>query len=117
VPNLGAVAIGALAGLGIGVVGAIPVLAVGADPGSIRGQSILIMLGLVAQFLAGLVAARIAGREPELHGGLGGLASFAIIGVISLTAAEPGVAALAVGGLTALVMGTLGGFLVRARQP
>jgi len=117
VPNLGAVAIGALAGLGLGIIGAIPLLAGGLDAGSVGGQSALILVGLVAQFVAGYLAARVAGRDLEVHGGLGALTLFGITGAVALGAnQDPGAGTLVVGALTALVAGTLGGFLARARD-
>lgn len=116
-PNLGAIAIGATAGLGLGVVAAVPLLAGGLDSGSVGGQSVLILLGIAAQFVAGLLAGKVAGRDEELHGGLGALSLFALVASISLAASEhPGLATLVLAGIVALVIGTLGGLLARAQH-
>jgi hypothetical protein len=115
--NLGAVAIGVIAGLGIGAIGAIPILALGFDLEAAGTQSVLILLGLVGQFVAGYVAARVSVLEPELHGGLAGLGLFALIAAIALaTSEQPSVITLIVGGVTALVLATLGGLLAHSRD-
>ena len=116
-PNLGAVAIGAIAGIGFGIIGALPFLAAGVDTSSPGGQSVLILIGIGAQFLGGFIAARVAARDDETHGGLAGLTLFGVVGIIALAAGEdPGVVTLGVGAVMALVMGSLGGLLSRSRR-
>lgn len=115
-PNPGAIVVGAIFGLGIGVVGAIPFLAVGWDASTLSGQTALILVGLVAQFVAGYAAARIASADHGLHGGLAALTLYAAVAIISLAAAqEPSTATLLAGAVIALTMGTVAGVLARAR--
>jgi hypothetical protein len=112
--NPGAIAVGVLAGLGTGIVGAIPIIAL-AGTASVGAQTVLILLGLAAQFVAGYVAARIARLDMETHGGLAGIGLFFLVGAIALSTSQPpGIPALLVGSVTALLMGTLGGFLARS---
>lgn len=114
-PNPGAIAVGVLAGLGTGIIGAIPIIAV-TGSGSVGAQTVLILLGLAAQFVAGYVAARIARFDMEAHGGLAGIGLFALVAVIALSTSQPpGIPAVLVGAIIALLMGTLGGFLARSR--
>lgn len=114
--NPGALAIGVVTGIGSGFVLALPILAVGWDASSVGGQAVLIIIGLGAQFLAGYVAARLVGRDHELHGGIAALALFGVVAAVALAAArEPSIATLAVGAVTALVMGTIGGVLAHSR--
>ena len=115
-PNPGAIVVGAIFGLGIGIIAAIPFLAVGWDTRSLRGQTVLILVGLAAQFVAGYAAARIAATDHALHGGLAALVLYTAVAFISLAAAQdPAIATLASGAAIALVMGTAAGVLARAR--
>ena len=109
--NPGAVALGALLGLGVGIIGAIPLLALGvADTATAGGQMVLIAVGLGAQFLAGWGAAHIAGFGHGLHGGLAALAMHAVVSFIAL-ASTPDLSLLAVGSgsVIALAIGTAAG--------
>jgi hypothetical protein len=116
--NWGAVALGAVAGLGSAMVAGLPLLLTGlADTETFGGQAVLILLGFVAQFLAGWVAATFAGRVHPLHGALAALAAFAAVSALSLAAgADPGVASLGFGAAVAAVLGSAGGVLVQARD-
>lgn len=115
-PNPGAIAVGAIFGLGIGVVAAIPFLAVGWNTTTLHGQTVLILVGLAAQFVAGYVSARVASADHGLHGGLAALTLYAAVAVISLAAAQdPPLPTLVAGAVIALTMGTAAGVLARAR--
>ena len=116
--NWGAVALGAIAGLGVAMAAGLPLLAAGvADTETFAGQAVLILLGFGAQFLAGWVSARFAGRVHPLHGALAALAAFTVVSALSLaTGADPGVGSLAFGAAVALVLGSAGGVLVQARE-
>ena len=114
--NWGGIVVGTITGLGAGVLLAIPLLAIGVgDTSTFGGQAVLIFVGLIAQFLAGYVAGRFAGRDQAVHGGFAALLLFLSISIISIAAgSEPAVATLAIGGITALVMGSAGGVLASA---
>jgi hypothetical protein len=96
----------------------LPLLLTGlANTETFGGQAVLILLGFGAQFLAGWVAARFAGRIHPLHGALAALGAFTAVSAISLAAgADPGVASLGFGAVVAAVLGTAGGVLVQARE-
>lgn len=84
-----------------------------ADTDTIGGQTVLILLGFGAQFLAGYVAARIAAMARPLNGALAAVALYLVMGFTSIAAGEdPGVIALAFGAMVALVLGTAAGVLV-----
>jgi hypothetical protein len=114
--NVGAIALGGVAGLSAGLVVAVPLLITGvADTGTFAGQAVLILLGFGAQLLAGFVAAAIAGRNHPVNGGLAALALFAVVSAISIaTGSDPGGGTLAFSGVVALVLGTAGGVLAHA---
>lgn len=116
--NPGAIATGALTGLGAGVIGAIPLISFGwADTSTIGGQMLLICVGFAAQFGAGWVGARIAGRSEGLHGGLTALALHTIISFIALASRQdPSLFTVASGAVIALTLGTAAGVLVQARH-
>lgn len=113
----GAIALGALLGLGGGVVGALPLLAVGvADTTSVGGQMVLISVGFAAQFLAGWVAAQIATSSGGINGGLAALLAYAIVAIIALASPDqPRLFTLGSGAIIALVLGTAAGVLAEAR--
>lgn len=109
--------IGALAGLAAGVIGAVPLLAFGlADTDEFGGQAVLILVGFVAQFMAGYTAARVAGYQEALHGSLGALGLFAVVAGFSIvTGNEPGVGTLLFSAIVASVLGTAAGVLATMR--
>lgn len=106
--------VGTVAGIGSTAVPAGVLLLVGiADTSTFWGQSSLILLGFVAQFLAGHVAARVAGRSRPLNGGLAALVLYFVIATASIAAGEdPAIATLVFGAVIALTMGTAAGVLV-----
>jgi hypothetical protein len=116
--NWGAAALGAIAGLGVAMAAGIPLLAAGvADTETFTGQAVLILLGFGAQFLAGWVSARFAGRGYPLHGAMAALGAFAVVSTVSLTTgAGLGIGSLAFGAVVAVVLGSAGGVLVQARE-
>ena len=111
--NWGGIVVGTMSGLGAGGLLAIPLLAIGVgDTSTFSGQAVLIFVGLIAQFLAGYVAGRFSGRDQAIHGGFAALLLFLSISIIAIAAgSEPAVATLAVGGITALAIGSAGGVL------
>ena len=115
-PNWGAVLIGILAGLGGAVIAAAPLLLTGiADTRTFSGQAVLVLIGFASQVAAGAMAGRIAGGNGALHGGLAGLALFAVISIVSIaTGGDPSISTLAFGAAVAAILGTAGGVLVEA---
>lgn len=116
-PSPGPIVLGALIGVGAGAIASLPLLALGvADTTTIGGQTVLITLGFAAQFVAGLVAAHLAGSARALTGGLAGLVAHLIVAIVALASpAPPSLVALASGAVVALVLGTSAGVLVEAR--
>lgn len=69
-------------------------------------------MGFVAQLLAGLVAGRFAGYAESSHGGLAGLALYAVVAGLSIAAGQdPAIGTLIFSAVVALVLGTAGGVL------
>jgi hypothetical protein len=116
--NWGAIALGSVSGLGAAMIVGVPLLAAGiADTESFSGEAVLILLGFAAQFVAGWVAARFAGRIHPVHGALAALGAFAAVSAASLAAgADPGPGSLVFGVSVAALLGTAGGVLVEARE-
>lgn len=114
----GSITLGALFGLGGGVFAALPLLALGvADTTTLGGQTVLIVVGFGAQFLAGWVAAHLAGVAHGTNGGLGALLSYTIVAVIALASPEePSLFTLGSGAVIALVIGTAAGVLTALRS-
>lgn len=114
----GAILVGVVAGIGFLAVPAGLLLALGvADTGTLLGQTVLVAIGFVAQFLAGYVAARVASAGRPLTGGLTAVALYAAVGVISISAGDqPGALTLAVGAAVALLLGTSAGVLAESRE-
>ena len=117
-PNWGAVVLGGVAGLATGAILAIPLLAVGiAGTGTFGGQAALLLIGFIAQVVAGFVAGRFAGFDhgPGTHGGVAAIALYAVIASISIAGGgDPGVGTLTFGAVVALILGTAGGVLAAA---
>jgi hypothetical protein len=113
--------VGAIAGLGSVAAAVGPFLLLGiVDTESFGGQALLILSVFAAQVVAGVLAARVAGRRRALNGGLAGLAVFAVVSGISIGAGgDPGVGALAFGTVVAGILGIAGGVLAEAapRRP
>lgn len=88
-----------------------------ADTRTAGGQVVLVALGFAAQFLAGHLAARLAGTGRLLNGGLSAITLYAVAGAMSIAAGEvPGPATLAFGAAVALLLGTAAGVLVEGRN-
>lgn len=111
--NWGAVAVGALSGMGAGAIGAVPLVALGlAETGTSSGQAVLILVGFAAQFVAGYVAGRLSGRAAPANGGVAALGQYLVMAIVAITAgADPSVATLAFSAVVALVLGSAGAVL------
>lgn len=115
-PNLrsiswGAVAIGAMAGLVVALLAFI-LLGISGIVAPGRGEILL----LFVQFLALVVAGYVAGRlsvTPEVHGGLAGLLSALVSGLISITSTQVPLAGIITLTVVAAVLGSAGGVLAR----
>ena len=113
----GAILLGAIAGIGGTAIPVGVLLALGvADTETPAGQIVLVALGFAGQFLAGYVAARVAGAGRLLSGGLSALVLYAVVGTISIADGDdPGPATLAFGAAVALLLGTAAGVLAQNR--
>jgi putative membrane protein (TIGR04086 family) len=113
----GAVALGAMTGLGLALalfllLGATGVLT--EDNAAVP----LVFLQFLAQSGAGYLAGRFAGRDGVLHGSLAAIALYLVGSTLTLAAApdEIGVATLILFAVVAAVVGSAGGLLADARR-
>ena len=114
--NWGAISVGALAGLATAMLAflVLGIIGVVESPADLVPLLFLQFLGLV---VAGYIAGRLAGRDRVRHGGYAGLALFAVSSALAL-ATDPGsgnVFVIAFTGVLAVVLGSAGGALARAR--
>jgi hypothetical protein len=110
-PAWGAVAVGAMAGLGMAAVLVI-VLTIAGSRGSPTGDAVLVFVQFLALVAAGYVAGRLAPDVPVYHGGLAGIVVFTVSTTISLAGgADIGVVPLLVLAFTGVVLGSAGGVL------
>lgn len=113
----GAVGLGAMTGLGLALalfllLGATGVLT--EDNAAIP----LVFLQFLAQFGAGYLAGRFAGRDGIAHGSLAAIAIYLVGSTLTLAAApdEVGIPTLILFAIVALVVGSAGGLLADARR-
>lgn len=109
--NWGAVTIGAMAGLTLALIAFI-ILGVSGVVAPNRGEILLLFLEFLALVVAGYVAGRLS-DTPSLHGGLAGLLTALITGIVSLTSNRNPLAGVITLTLVAVVLGTAGGILAR----
>ncbi len=110
-PAWGAVALGAMAGIGIALAIFVAVGVSGmATP---TGLAVASLFGqFLALFVAGYVTGRLTGPHAVFNGGLSGLLVFAIVVAVSVSGGpSPGVGALLLLGVVAAVAGSAGGVL------
>ena len=107
----GAVAVGAMAGLVTALLSFI-FLGVTGLVAPDRGQIFLLFLEFLALVLAGYVAGRLS-DAPELHGGLAGLVTALVTGLISLTSTQVAFLAILTLTIIAAILGSAGGVLAR----
>ena len=110
----GAVAIGAMAGL---VVALLAFIFLGISglvaPG--RGEILLLFIQFLSLVVAGYVAGRLSDAA-EVHGGLAGLLSAFVSGIISVTSSSVPLAGIITLTVVAAVLGSAGGVLARRQR-
>ena len=107
----GAVAIGAMAGLVVALLAFILLGISGAvAPG--RGEILLLFVQFLSLVVAGYVAGRLSDAT-EIHGGLAGLLSAFVSGLISVTSSSVSFTGLLTLTIIAVVLGSAGGVLAR----
>ena len=107
----GAVAIGAMAGLVFALLSFI-FLGITGLVAPDRGEIFLLFLQFLALVVAGYVGGRLS-DSPEVHGGLAGLLTALVTGIISLTSTSVALAGIIVLTVVAAVLGSAGGVLAR----
>jgi len=107
----GAVAIGAVAGLVFALL-AFVILGISGLVAPGRGEIFLLFLQFLALVVAGYVAGRLSDTA-EVHGGLAGLLTALISGLISLTSTQVPLAGIITLTAAAAVLGSAGGVLAR----
>lgn len=107
----GAVAIGAMAGLVVALLAFI-FLGISGLVAPDRGEVLLLFIQFLALVVAGYVAGRLS-DSPEIHGGLAGLLSALVSGIISLTSTQVPLAGIITLTVVAAVLGSAGGVLAR----
>lgn len=107
----GAIAVGAMAGLVFALLAFI-VLGISGVVAPDRGEIFLLFLEFLALVIAGYVAGRLSDTA-ELHGGLAGLLTALVSGLISLTSRQVPVVGIITLTLVAVVLGSAGGVLAR----
>lgn len=107
----GAIAIGAMAGLVFGLLAFI-VLGVSGLVTRTSGDIFLLFLEFLSLVVAGYVAGRLS-QNAEVHGGLAGLLTALISGIISVASTRVALTAIATLALVAAVLGSAGGVLAR----
>ena len=80
-----------------------------------RGEIFLLFLQFLALVIAGYAAGRLS-DSPELHGGLAGLLTALVSGLISLTSQQVPLAGIITLTLVAAVLGSAGGVMARWHQ-
>ena len=110
--NWGAVALGAMTGLGAALV-AFVILGITGIVDSSNAAIPVAFLQFLAQLLAGYVAARLAGRDAVIHGSFAALLLYLVGSTITLAAAPDavGLVTLALFAVVAAVVGAAGGLL------
>ena len=107
----GAVAIGAMAGTVVALLSFI-FLGVAGLVSPNRGEIFLLFLEFLALVVAGYVAGRLADTQ-VIHGGLAGLLTALVTGLISLSSTQVPLAGIITLTLVAAVLGSAGGILAR----
>ena len=114
--NWGAIALGAMAGLGSGLV-LFLVLSVPGAVGPDQSAIPLILLQFLSLVLAGFITGVFVSEGAVLHGGLAGLMLFLVVAAISIAIASgPNIVELALLGVVAAVLGSSGGALAESRR-
>lgn len=110
--NWGAIALGAMTGLGAALM-AFLILGITGILDSSNAAIPVVFLQFLAQLLAGYVAARFAGRDTIIHGSFAALLLYLVGSTITLAAApgDVGLVALALFAVVAAVVGAAGGLL------
>lgn len=112
--NWGAVALGAMGGLGLALV-AFLILGVTGVADATSGAAVLIFLQYTAQLVAGYVGGRLAGASRVVHGGLSGLL-MAVIGAaigLGFSGSDSNLGLVVLALAIALIMGSAGGALAQ----
>lgn len=107
----GAIAVGAMAGLVFALLAFI-ILGISGIVAPDRGEIFLLFLEFLALVIAGYVAGRLSDTA-ELHGGLAGLLTALVSGLISLTSRQVPLVGIITLTLVAAVLGSAGGVLAR----
>ena len=115
--NWGAVAVGAMTGLGVALM-AFLILGVTGIVDSANAAVPVAFLQFVAQLIAGYVAARFAGHDAIIHGSFAALLLYLVGSTITLAAAPDavGLIPLALFALVSAVVGAAGGLLGDRRR-
>jgi putative membrane protein (TIGR04086 family) len=115
--NWGAIALGAMTGLGAALI-AFLLLGVTGVVDSANAAVPAVFLQFLAQLVAGYVAARFAGRDAFIHGSFAALALYVIGSTITLAAnpGEIGSLTLILFAIVAAVVGGAGGLLGDGRR-
>lgn len=110
--NWGAIALGAMTGLGAALM-AFLILGVTGILDSTNAAIPVVFLQFLSQLLAGYVAARFAGRDAVIHGSFAALLLYLVGSTITLAAAPDAVGrvTLALFAVVAAVVGAAGGLL------
>ena len=107
----GAVAVGGMAGTVFALLAFI-FLGIAGLVSPDRGEIFLLFLEFLALVVAGYVAGRLS-DSAEIHGGLAGLLTALITGLISLSSSEVPILGLVTLAIVATVLGSAGGVLAR----
>lgn len=110
----GAVAVGAMAGTVVALLSFI-FLGIAGLVSPERGEIFLLFLEFLALVVAGYVAGRLS-DSAELHGGLAGLLTALLTGLISLVSAQVPLLGLVTLTIVAAALGSAGGVLARWQQ-
>ena len=107
----GAIVIGAMAGLVFGLIAFI-ILGVSGLVTRSRGEIFLLFLQFLSLVVAGYVAGRLS-PNAEIQGGLAGLLTALVSGIISLASTQVPLTAIVTLTVVAAVLGSAGGVLAR----